>query len=341
MAKRRLTRQQSWRIRKIQQERLERARRKQDQMLDGIDEQKLGAEQSGLVIANYGASLDIEAAAGDIHRCSLRQNIEPLVVGDRVIWQAAGDDSGVVTALIPRHTLLARPDRFANMRPLAANIDQILIVAAPRPMYNTDLIDQYLVAAEVTGVQPVLLLNKIDLLDTTERKRIDEELVLYRTLGYPVIHASTLARHGMDELTAALSGKISVFAGQSGVGKSSLIKALLPESEIVIGDLSERTGLGQHTTSASRLYHLPNGGSLIDSPGVREFRLWKLDEQELAQGFVEFRPLLGHCRFRDCRHNNEPGCAILAAVEDGAISRQRLESFYRIRDGLETDSQQY
>lgn len=331
MSKRKLTRQQTWRIDKIQEERRQRAQRKAVD-LDQVDGEQLGPEQEGLVIANYGATLDVEAADGSLHRCRLRQNLELLVPGDRVIWQGIGQESaGVVIALLPRRTLLARPDALGALRPLAANIDQILVVAAPRPIYSTDLIDQYLVAAESTGITPLIVFNKVDLITTDgEREQIERDLERYRRIGYRVIRASTVAHQGLDEVIAALHDNNSVFVGQSGVGKSSLVHALLPQQEIKVGALTERSGLGRHTTSAARYYRLPGGGAIIDSPGVREFSLWHMEAPALAQGFAEFRPYLGGCRFRDCSHSHEPGCALQQAVADGAISAERLASFHRM-----------
>lgn len=331
MSKRKLTRQQAWRIEKIQEERRQRAQRKAVD-LEQYDGEQLGPEQEGLVIANYGASVDVESATGSLHRCRLRQNLELLVPGDQVIWQAiGGDESGVVVALLPRRTVLARPDTLGTLRPLAANIDQILVVAAPRPAYSTDLIDQYLAAAESTGITPLIVFNKVDLIDSDEeRERIERDLQRYQQIGYRVIRASTVAQHGLDAVTAALRDKNSVFVGQSGVGKSSLVQALLPQEAIKVGALAERSGLGRHTTSAARYYRLPNGGAIIDSPGVREFSLWHMEAPELAQGFIEFRPHLGHCRFRDCSHRHEPGCALQQALADGAISAERLASFHRM-----------
>lgn len=331
MSKRKLTRQQAWRIDKIQEERRRRAERKAVD-LGQYEGEPLGPEQEGLVLANYGAALDVEDAAGGLHRCRLRQNLELLVPGDRVIWQGSGQDGdGVVVALLPRHTLLARPDALGQLRPLAANIDQILVVAAPRPTYSTDLIDQYLVAAEATCVTPLIVFNKVDLVvDPAEQAQIERDLERYRRIGYCVIRASTVARHGLDAVIAALRDKSSVFVGQSGVGKSSLVQALLPQHAIKVGALAERSGLGRHTTSAARYYRLPGGGAIIDSPGVREFSLWHMEAPQLAQGFIEFRPYLGTCRFRDCSHRHEPGCALQQAVADGTISAARLESFHRM-----------
>ena len=331
MAKRTLTRRQAWRIDKIQEERLARARRRSvtDETLTGA---QLGPERPGLVIANFGAAVELTGDDGTTYRCRLRQNLETLVPGDRVIWQQLGrQQEGVVIAIEPRETLLARPDPRGELRPLAANIDQILVVAAPRPVYSTDLIDQYLVAAESSGIHPLIVMNKVDLLTRGEEKAaLERDLERYRQLGYQTLWASTRTAHGLDALGAALRDKVSVFVGQSGVGKSSLVQRLLPEQTVRVGELMERSGLGRHTTSASRYYRLPGGGAIIDSPGVREFALWHMEPQALARGFIEFRQYLGRCRFRDCRHRNEPGCALQEAVKNGEISAERLDSYHRM-----------
>jgi ribosome biogenesis GTPase len=341
MAKRKLSRRQQWRAEKIQQERRERAMRKQARAVtEELAAQALGDEQQGLVVANFGASLEIEAGDGRTVRCQLRQNLPLLVVGDRVVWQAAGD-AGVVTAQVERQSQLARPNAQGELKALAANIDQILVVAAPAPRYSADLINQYLAAAELTGISPLLVFNKIDLIEEANRKLVDQLLSTYRAIGYPVLTASTKTDHGLDRLIEQLKGHTSVFVGQSGVGKSSLVKALLPEARISVGALSEQSGLGQHTTSTARLYHLPAGGQVIDSPGVREFRLWPMSRQELARGFVEFSDYLGHCKFRDCTHQHEPGCALREAVDKGRISRQRLESYQKLAEQIEEYEESY
>jgi ribosome biogenesis GTPase len=334
MAKRKLNRRQQWRIDKIQAERRKRAEREQSTGDTSVqNDQHLGPEQEGLVVANFGASVELEDSNARPLRCQLRQNLPQLVVGDRVVWQSTGE-GGVVTALLPRRTELARPDSLGGLRPVAANIDQILVVAAPAPLYSPELIDQYLAAAELTGITPVLLFNKIDLIAADNREDVELLLASYRAIGYTVLTASCKASHGLDAVTDALRDKTSVFVGQSGVGKSSLVKALLPEQAIDIGKLSEQSGLGRHTTSTSRLYHLPDGGQIIDSPGVREFRLWPMDESELLHGFREFVPYLGQCKFRDCKHRQEPGCALREAVRSGRIDARRLASYHRIAEQL-------
>ncbi|MGE0079921.1 MAG: small ribosomal subunit biogenesis GTPase RsgA [Thiohalomonadaceae bacterium] len=333
MNKRRLTRRQAWRVNKIQEERLRRAERRAAALLSGEDEFS-GLERFGRVIANYGALLEVEDEAGGLQRCASRQNLGLPVVGDEVVWQAGREGLGVVTAIRPRRSLLARPDATGEMKPLAANVDQILVVAAPLPRYDTDLINQYLVAAEATGIRPVIVLNKIDLLDADIRAQLDADLAPYAAVGYRLIRASTVARHGLDELVIELRGRTSVFVGQSGVGKSSLVNALIPEAAVRVGELTEAAH-GRHTTSAARLYPLDGGGAIIDSPGVRAFRLWAMTREQLAHGFPEFRPFLGHCRFRDCRHEAEPGCALRAAVEEGKASAKRLASFQAIARDIE------
>lgn len=338
MGKRKLNRRQQWRIEKIQQERQQRAARKAARGTPtDSDSLSLGEEQQGLLIANFGTSVEVEDERGEVYRCLLRQNLPPLVTGDRVVWQTT-QEGGVVSALLPRRSVLSRPDSSGEQKPVAANIDQILVVAAPAPEFSPELIDQYLAVAELTGITPVLVFNKIDLIDTEKQAAVNELLQRYRGIGYEIVETSTKQQHGLDALRQQLKNMTSVFVGQSGVGKSSLVKALLPHHEIAVGELSQQSGLGQHTTSTSRLYHLSDGGELIDSPGVRDFRLWPMSCSELAQGFREFANYLGHCRFRDCRHEVEPECALREAVERGEISQCRLESYLRLCTQLEQEA---
>ncbi len=283
----------------------------------------------GLVVAAHGATVEVEGADGARRICLVPRRHGLVVVGDRVTWMLEGDQ-GVIAGREPRTTLLARHDVDGSQRPLAANVDRILVVAAPLPVYSTELIDRYLVAAEATGIRPAVVLTKVDLLNPEERRAAERALEVYRTIGYDLLLSSSREAHGLDTLNAALRGQTSVFVGQSGAGKSSLVAALVPEAEVRIGAISTATGLGRHTTSASRLYHLPDGGAIIDSPGVRDFRLWCLAPETVANGFREFQPYLGRCRFRDCRHEGEPGCAIEAAVAAGTIAPPRLESYRRI-----------
>ncbi len=335
MVKRKLTRRQAWRAEKIQAERLARSEKKVSNIEGGLEGSELGPEQPGRVITRYGAQVDIENTEHTVYRCLLRRNLPSPVCGDRVVWQAGINQTGVVVAVEPRQTLLERPDADNQIKPVAANINQILVVAAPPPALDIDLINSYLVAAEMTGIQPVLVFNKIDLLDKASLKKLKDRLKPYEDIGYTVIYASCKTSHGLNDLVKYLQGKTSILVGQSGVGKSSLIQELLPEEELRVGALSESSGLGRHTTTATRLYHFPAGGELIDSPGVRSFRLGHVSKNQLTDGFIEFRPYLGQCKFSDCRHKVEPVCAVREAVDTGDISQERYDSYQRILDSQE------
>ncbi len=346
MAKRKLSKQQQWRIKKIQEERSKRAARREAKELTALQQGDLGALQHGRVIAHYGQQLDIEPLPSkenhtpgphserDIHRCYARANIDSLVTGDLVTWRPGADQSGVIEARESRRSLLQRPDKFGQLKPVAANIDQILIVICPEPTPFPNLINRYLVAAEAVQITPKIILNKSDLLNPENREQIAELKHSYSGLGYTWLEVTCKTTDGLAPLLALLQRCTSVFVGQSGVGKSSIIKTLLPDQNIKVGALSEGEKKGTHTTTTAKLFHMPCGGELIDSPGIREFGLWHMDEQTLTEGFIEFRPFLGHCRFRDCRHRREPGCALFAAVEAGRISEARMASYLSIRDSL-------
>lgn len=343
MSKRKLTRRQAWRIQKVQDERAARAAKRDMLAEKELQEGNLGPEQHGLVIAHYGTQVLVEgidgdadgAANGQVQRCHLRSNLGSLVTGDRVVWRS-GEPLGVIVAVLPRQSQLSRPDPYGDMKTIAANIDRIMIVIAPYPEPYGNLIDRYLVAAETLEIQPIILLNKTDRIDDSNRARLQELQDRYQSLGYEWLNVSTKTEQGLPELIDYLAHHTSVFVGQSGVGKSSLINMLLPEQNLKVGALSEINQQGTHTTTTAQLFHFPAGGDLIDSPGIREFGLWHMDEQSLLEGFIEFRPFLGHCKFRDCAHESEPGCAIRKALDDGAISPVRMASFRYILSSLDS-----
>jgi len=202
------------------------------------------------------------------------------------------------------------------------------------PEFTPQIIDRYLVACEDMGIEPILVLNKIDLVDEEGLEFVNEILDIYRELDYQVYLVSTKTSEGIESLKQVLSGKNNIFVGQSGVGKSTLVNTVLPDAEIMTKEVSENSGLGQHTTTVSRLHHLPSGGNLIDSPGIREFGLWHLDVERVTWCFKEFREFIGGCRFRDCKHLNDPGCLLAEAVEDGKISELRFDSYHRILESM-------
>lgn len=335
MAKRRLTRRQQWRIDKVQKERQQRATRREGQIEESLSHGELGAEQHGLVIAHYGSQIEVEAEDGTLHRCQFRTNLGQIVTGDQVIWRPAIDQSGVIVAITERNSELCRPDSRGNLRPVAANIDLIFLVIAAEPRTPYGLIDRYLVAAENVNIRPVILINKSDLLTNDAADWAEEICSTYEPIGYQLVKTSTRSESDLSSLKAAMQNQTSIFVGQSGVGKTSLVNTLLPEVGARVGPLSETSGKGMHTTTTAHLFHLPNDGNIIDSPGIREFGLGHVTQQQLIEGFIEFQPFLGHCKFRDCKHLHEPKCAIQEAISEGEISSRRFESYHQIRESIE------
>lgn len=334
---------------KLNQRQLGRIRRKQGRhealagetptpVEEPLSPDQLGPEQAGLVISHFGQQLEIEALegehAGSVFRCHQRRHIDIPVPGDRVIWQA-GESLGVVVALSPRTTLLERPTPYGGLRPVAANTDLLLLVIAPLPAPIDSLIDRYLVAAHQSGLEVLILLNKQDTVTEADEAPLRELLALYGGIGYRTQRVSATTGEGLPGLHEALQGHTSIVAGQSGVGKSALVNALLPEVNTPVGDVSAANARGRHTTTTARLFHLPGGGRLIDSPGIREFGLWHFSDDQLVAGFREISSRVGHCRFRDCSHQREPGCALRDAVEAGEIHPRRLRSFLNLREELE------
>ena len=335
MSKRKLTPRQTERVREHHQQRLTRsAARSASRATSDEELADLGPEQPGIVIANFGASLEIEDAQGNVVLCNTRQNLGDVYCGDDIVWRA-GSGGGVVVAVRTRRSLLARSDTYGQIKPVAANVDIMVVVIAPLPAVSEYLLDGYVVAAELYKVRPLIVVNKGDLLDAAARSAFEQRMEVYRRIGYEVVFVSTQLGEGLAQMGARLAQHTSVVVGHSGVGKSSLLKTLLPGVDIAIGDVSV-TGLGKHTTTTTRLYHFGDHARLIDSPGVRDFKLGHISVEQAALGFAEFRPYLGQCKFTDCRHTVEPACAIRAALQAGHITPARYASYQRFLEALKT-----
>jgi ribosome biogenesis GTPase len=340
MSQRKLNRRQTWRAEKIQKEREQRSHKKQRDLSRQEQSGELSSEQLGLVICRYSKHFEVEALEGDdfgtVHNCVARTNLGTLVAGDKVVWRAGADKTGVIESRVERISILERPDNFGNLKAVAANIDQMLIVIACEPAPQPNLIDRYLVAAELMNIRPVLVLNKADLVTDTNREYLQSLLQRYQTLGY-LTEQIISSRHqdaDLASLPKIVDQHTSIVVGQSGVGKSSFINTLLPDAKLEVGDLSHNTREGTHTTTKAKLFHLPLGGMLIDSPGIRDFSLWHITIDQLQNGFIEIANVLGSCKFRNCQHELEPGCAVLAAVESGQIGPERFSSYERTKEAI-------
>jgi ribosome biogenesis GTPase len=282
--------------------------------------------KEGLVIAHLGQGIAVEHE-NNIILCQPLRKLETVAAGDKVLWSQSPPDQGRIEALLPRRSLLARPAKNNKVRPVAANIDQVFVVIAVEPECDFLLIDQYLAVCENSEIDVALVLNKIDL---PQAEAIESELQIYQNLGYQILRTSGKLGLGLTELRLAMAEKTTVLTGQSGVGKTSLTNALIPDIKLKTNTVSETTRHGRHTTTAATLYHLDFGGDLIDSPGVAIFGLADLNRQQLAQGFREFQGLLNKCKFNDCSHQQDKGCQVKLAAENGEITMARYQRFLKL-----------
>lgn len=322
MAKRRLSEQQKRRIAHIQQVRQEKMAKRADEAA----EQATDIDKTGLVITRHGQNVMVEDNQGDMHLCLFRQNIGDITCGDQVIWQTTEQNKGVVIGRIERKNALYRTNFSGEGKPLAANLTQMVIVFAFEPEPSEFLLDQYLIAAENLDIQALILINKADLIDPADYANYFQ---YYQKIGYQVLFVSAHETDSLTNFRQKLKHQRSIFVGQSGVGKSSLINTLLPNLAIQVGRLSKLSKLGRHTTSSTTLYHLPESGELIDSAGVRSFRLGKIKPYQLEKGFRDLSEYFGQCKFNNCQHQTEPDCALLNAVKAGKIKLARLQNFQR------------
>jgi ribosome biogenesis GTPase len=285
-----------------------------------------------LIIARHRRDALIETADSQVVRALVRGRQLNPVTGDEVLWRGQQDGTVVIESIQARRSLLERIDSRGRAEAVAANISALVIVVAPLPAPDWSLADRYLVAAELLGIDGAIVRNKCDIAS----RDMDGRCPIYARIGYPVIATSARTRAGLDTLQAFLSGHRCVLVGQSGVGKSSLLNALLGDEAQAVGRLSERRDIGRHTTTASMLYRLPGGGELIESPGVRRYSPNIQSPADLTHGFCDLRRHLDQCRFNDCRHRGEPGCAIRAALAQGEIAPERYESFLTLSATLDS-----
>lgn len=280
------------------------------------------ARLHGRVVAAHGRQYVVELEDGSILPCFPRGKKSEVVCGDVVEIERSSADQGVIEKIAERQSLLYRSNEF-RQKLIAANVDQLIVVCAVEPAFSDDLLTRCLVAADSQDIELLIILNKADLADRLPAARA--RLAHLVALGYAVLELS--AKQEAEALRPYLQGKTSVLVGQSGMGKSTIINALLPEAGAATREISTALDTGKHTTTHAQLYHLDAQSHLIDSPGLQEFGLGHLDQQDLENAFPEFRPFRGQCRFRDCRHEHEPGCALQAAVEAGQIQAKRFEAF--------------
>ncbi|MSP86235.1 MAG: ribosome small subunit-dependent GTPase A [Methylotenera sp.] len=279
----------------------------------------------GTVVAAFGKRFQVELADKKRISCVTRGKKTDLACGDMVTIQLTDRYEGVIDTTLPRKTLLYRSNAFKS-KMLAANVTQIIIVLATQPSFYEALLNRCLIAAEAANIKALIVLNKCDLADSNDAK---QKLARYTALGYPVLPLS--ATEDISTLRPYLQGEASILVGQSGMGKSTMINALLPDEDVRTREVSLTLDSGKHTTTAAHLYHLDEHSQLIDSPGLQEFGLHHLSTNALEHAFLEFRPFLGLCRFNNCKHLQEPDCAIKDGVSNGKITAERLAIYQMLR----------
>ncbi|HYN55518.1 MAG TPA: ribosome small subunit-dependent GTPase A [Methylotenera sp.] len=279
----------------------------------------------GTVVAAFGKRFQVELSDKQRISCVTRGKKTDIACGDQVNIKLTDKREGVVENILPRKTLLYRSNAFKS-KMLAANVTQIIIVLATQPSFYEALLNRCLIAAEAANIKALIVLNKCDLADNDDAKR---KLALYTSLGYQVLALS--AKEDISTIRPYLQGEASILVGQSGMGKSTIINALLPNESVRTREVSQVLDSGKHTTTAAHLYHIDDNSQLIDSPGLQEFGLHHLSTDELEHAFIEFRPFLGKCKFNNCKHLQEPDCAITQAVHTNKVTAERFATYKLLR----------
>ena len=292
----------------------------------------------GLVVKSTGSWYDVRTDSGDIVACRLRgqfrikgiKNTNPVVVGDQVTFLVEQDGNGYITEIEPRKNYIDRKStKLSKISHLiAANIDMaFLVVTLKNPQTSLGFIDRFLLTAEGFRIPSCLVFNKMDLYAPDELVMVDEIENIYRSVGYATLRTSTVTGEGIEELYALMSGKVSLFSGHSGVGKSALVNCIDPSLQVKIGEISDYHKKGKHTTTFAQMYPLQNGGYIIDTPGLKEFGLIQYSKEEIRDYFPEIRQYNNSCRFDNCLHVHEPDCAVIKAVEAGKIPASRYANY--------------
>ena len=297
--------------------------------------------KKGRVISVHGLGSFVRVADGTIYRCTVRGVLKSLatdlqhvvVAGDHVAIEVGGaghdEEQAVIVRVDARRNQISRTSR-KRQQVLVSNIDFVCIVAsAAEPQLKPNLIDRYLISAEKANIDPIIVINKADLVDVADLQPV---IGVWAQMGYPVLLTSTETGLGVERLKRIVSGRDSVVTGQSGVGKSSLLNVIEPGLQLRVGTVSDENQKGRHTTTAAKLIPLENGGHLIDTPGIRQFQLWDVIPEEVAGYFRDLRPFINGCRFPDCTHTHEDDCAVKWAVADGKLDVRRYESYVQIKD---------